>query len=473
MKHADLVFVKHAPGMGAPSSLRCYWWRDVLRIGSVVLALRSHSRPEQVPLSERNRMLQRPRAQFASRTGRSGGRQDRPYFLLTPSNPGSQERTEEASSLRHMFKTCMSPKQFRECWERLSKDERFDASVVGSAMQRCGQGRWWDELVLIHAAHQKIGITLQCVGHSIFLRALAHCLRCGSASAEVTRRRKEQALALAQGSWGEFLPTNEANFNCGLSSALTLCVRIGLTAAHEWADALWEWSKEQVFQKTLVTYAARMNVCEQRRQQDQVLDLLAECRVQRLAPNQVVLGGLLDQAAGHCDWKRADDIWRLLVEGQGVDPHFLAYTAHAKAHLSAGRPHMSVHIIDTMLKSSQHKLDYKLAVDYLQALLLVSHSSLAATHIQQLATFLEQGRKIVAEKSARSGKQAWARLSSQAFKLIEDPESVPFKDLLVTRNACEHSVMIHWENRPAGSDYLQGMPSAKKAPAATPGGIEL
>ena len=59
---------------------------------------------------------------------------------------------------------------------------------------------------------------------------------------------------------------------------------------------------------------------------------------QRLSPDEVLLGGLLQEAAAHFNWKRADDIWQLFQTQHQVKPNFLTYTAYAKAHLLAGRP---------------------------------------------------------------------------------------------------------------------------------------
>ncbi|CAE7479904.1 unnamed protein product [Symbiodinium natans] len=439
---------------------RSFLW--MLPLGSAVLALRSHSQPDQVPLSQRNRMLRRPRTDFASPTGRTRKRK-RPHFLLTPSNPNvhaTPGRTHEASSLRDSIKKCRRPHQLLKIFEEIRNAGALEASIFGSAMQRCGQGMWWDQLVYIYSMHRELGVSLHCIENNILLHALASCLKCKRTSVEAMEIRKQQALKLARGAWGCPPPTAVADFNCGLSSALRLCARIG-SDAYAWADELWEWSEQQPLQKTYVTYAARMCLCEQRGQHASVADLLTQTMLQRLSPNEVVLGGLLEGAAASFNWKRADEIWHLLVHSHHVEANFLGYTAYAKAHLLAGRPQVSVEIIDAMLARDTCRMDYKLAVEYLQALLLVCHSSLAEADIQRLTTFLDEGATIIARESAQSGKKAWKTLASQASKMIADPGSVRFEDLLGTMNTRELSIMKDWQSCRAGSGYLKDGMSEK------------
>ena len=72
-----------------PSKLRvsesCLVYVSSLTVSMLRGPRRSHSRPEEVPLSERNRMLQRPQQEFASPTGRRPD--EELYFVLTPCDP--------------------------------------------------------------------------------------------------------------------------------------------------------------------------------------------------------------------------------------------------------------------------------------------------------------------------------------------------------------------------------------------------
>ena len=318
--------------------------------------------------------------------------------------------------------------------------------MLGAAMPRCGHGLWWSELVDVYAMHQQSGIAIHCIGNSMLLHALTSCLKCKKTSLATMESRKQEALDIAKHAWRRPPPTTVADFNYGLSSALRLCSLIGSDSAYAWADDIWKESELQPFPKTFITYAARTCLCEQRCEYQAVSDLLMQTARQRLSPDEVLLGGLLQEAAAHFNWKRADDIWQLFQTQHQVKPNFLTYTAYAKAHLLAGRPHVSVRKIETMLSTGNCNMDYKLAIEFAQALPLVCHSSLAPPDTQRLTTFLDEGAKIMAKESAGSGRDQWQDLTSRAERLMADPGSVTFADLLITMNARELSVMKSWPN---------------------------
>ena len=216
---SQLAATQHIP---ETDRKRSFLW--MLPLGCAVLALRSHSQPEQVPFSQRNRMLRRPRANVASPTGRTGKRK-RPHFPLTPSNPNvhaTPGRTQEASSLRDSMKTCRRPHQLLKFFEEIRNAGALEASIFGSAMLRCGQGRWWDQLVYIYSMHRELGVSLRCIENNILLHALASCLKCRRTSVEAMEIRKQEALKLARCAWGCPPPTTVVDFNCGLSSALVV-----------------------------------------------------------------------------------------------------------------------------------------------------------------------------------------------------------------------------------------------------------
>ena len=160
-----------------------------------------------------------------------------------------------------------------------------------------------------------------------------------------------------------------------------------------------------------------MYVCEHRGKHESVIHMLTQTSCQRLPADEVVLGALLEAATASSGWKRADELFHLLVSQHEAQPNFLAYTTYAEAHVLAGRPQNSVQIIDEMLTSNATRMDYKLAVEYLQALVLVYHSSLAATDLQKLTEFLMAGSKILESESASSGKEQWRQLTLEAEKL--------------------------------------------------------
>ena len=110
---------------------------------------------------------------------------------------------------------------------------------------------------------------------------------------------------------------------------------------------------------------------------------------------------------------------------------FLVYTAYAKVHLLSGQPQNAVSIIDELMQERKGDMDYKLAVDYLQALLIMCHSSLSSAHMTSLHQFLDKGATIVARKSAKSGKQNWKSLKM----FVPETPLKPRKPLL-QRPAC-------------------------------------
>ena len=186
--------------------------------------------------------------------------------------------------------------------------------------------------------HQQSGIAIHCIGNNMLLHALTSCLKCKKTSLATMESRKQEALDIAKHAWRRPPPTTVADFNYGLSSALRLCSLIGSDSAYAWADDIWKESELQPSPKTFITYAARTCLCEQRCEYQAVSDLLMQTARQRLSPDEVLLGGLLQEAAAHFNWKRADDIWQLFQTQHQVKPNFLTYTAYAKAHLLAGRP---------------------------------------------------------------------------------------------------------------------------------------
>lgn len=206
------------------------------------LLMQSHSRPNEVPLSERNRMLWRPRSEFASHTGRQSKESKELYFLLTPTEKDVRGRGESTGEIRRLLKKSRDPKQLRQTFQKAVQEGRIDASVVGAAMQRCGQGLWWKELLEIRESQEQMGIVLHCIQHNLLLHALASCLKCKRCSDSEMDVRKAHAFQMARTIWGHPFPSTVHDFNCALSSVLQLCVRVGSSEAFAWADELWNWS---------------------------------------------------------------------------------------------------------------------------------------------------------------------------------------------------------------------------------------
>ena len=241
------------------------------------IVLRSHSRPSEVPLFEQNRMLQRSRAEFASPTGQ---RSNDWFFLLTPTGKDKHQtlgRGEKTAKVRMQLKKSISPRQLLQLFHNALQDGKVDASVVGAALQRCGQGLWWNALIEIRELQEQHGIVLHCIEHNIFKHAFASCLKCRKCTVSQLNNRKAKAFRLAREIWGHPVPSNAADFNCALSSAFQVCVRVGSSEAFTWADELWTWSEGQPFEKSMVTYTARMFVYEMQGRHTEVDATLKLC----------------------------------------------------------------------------------------------------------------------------------------------------------------------------------------------------
>lgn len=102
------------------------------------------------------------------------------------------------------------------------------------------------------------------------------------------------------------------------------------------------------------------------------------CLQRNLDLNAVVLGTLMEATAAR-------------VDPSQVEPNFLPYAAYAKVHLLSGQPQNAVSIMDELMHEGKGDMDYKLAVDYLQVLLIMCHSSLSSAHMTSLHQFLDKG----------------------------------------------------------------------------------
>ena len=390
---------------------------------------------------------------FASQTGRQSKEL---YFVLTPTDKNvhlTTGRGESTGDIRRLLKKSRDPKQLRQRFQKAVQEGRIDASVVGAAMQRCGQGLWWKELLEIREAQEQMGIVLYCLEHNLLLHALASCLKCKRCSDSEMDVRKAHAFQLAQTIWGRPFPSTVQDFNSALGSVLQVCVRVGSSEAFAWADELWNWSEKQPFEIGIVAYTARLFVYEVQRRHADVDTMLAWCAHRNRRLDSVALGSLIQAAAVSFDPERVDAIWNAFVHKYQVKANFLAYTAYAKAHLLAGQPQNAVKIIDEMIQDRDNSMDYKLAIDYLQALLILYHSSLSSVQLTTIVQFLDKGATIVAGRSAKSGKTQWRSLENLSRQLIARPQTLCLKDLFITMNAKE-SVMASWENYQAGSNYL-------------------
>ena len=429
-----------------------------LLLASRFLGLRSHSRPQEIPFSQRNRMLKR--RQYSRPTGMPKGSKPSKqlFFMTTPTDPKLNLRENRTAPTRQTMKSSRSAKELLDRFKEAMDEGMVDRSVVGAAFQRCGNGRWWDTLFHIRNLQNESEIALTSIEERLLLHAVTSCLKCYKCPGWEMEIRKEKALQIGKNIWGGLwdheLPPSDEDFNCGLTNALKLCFHVGNEEAFMWADTLWKWSEQQSFQKNMVSYYAMLSVCEMQRRHDEVDKLLMECSERKFPLDEVLLGDLVARATTAFDCKRADVLWRTLVDQYQIQPNFLAYAAYSQAHMAAGNPQQALKIIDEMIQAGRGPMNYKIALDYLQSLLIVCHSSMSPLHLERLSTFLQECGEIVRQRSAQSGKKQWTAMKMMSLKLISGG-TPRFKDLLFARHA-KTGIMKTWANHLAGSNYLPG-----------------
>ena len=401
-------------------------WQDCLRwlvpIGAV--AVRSHSRPEEANFSIRARMLNRPAQQFCSTTGRSK-KDANLYYVLTPTSPRNERalgRNAETAPVRARLKQARSSSSLQSMFEDARDHKQVDASVIGSAMQLCGQRVWWETLLWFYHQKQQLGIAFFCIEQSICLNALACCLKCDlkKVSSQQVLERKGSALELAKDVFQEYEPQTSEEFNCILSTCLKLCRLVGTDAAIAWSQELIDWAKNQPFAKTIVSHATVLMILEKQKRCSEVDDILMNVLGNEgLQPNEVVLGGLLDCAAHERNWKRADRLWDMLVHKLAVQPNSLTYNAYAKVHFCAGRPETAVAILDEMFEASVGQVNYRLAVNYLQYASVLCFGAPSSANRLRLSEHIARWNATIA-KEANALRQA--RLEAAEICCAEDAE---------------------------------------------------
>ena len=202
-------------------------------------------------------------------------------------------------------------------------------------------------------------------------------------------------------------------------------------------------------QRRIVSYATILIVLEKQQRFRDVDDILENVLGSgELRPNEVVLGGLLNCAADARDWKRAHCLWNMLVTEKGIKPHDLAYNAYAKACFLSGRPEMAVLILDEMYSAGVGQPTYRHAVDYLQYVVILCYSSPCDLNRRRLSRHMADWSAEIHSEASGSGARAWRELSAVAKKLLvehaAETDGLQFKELLVTYQARQQSVMRDW-----------------------------
>lgn len=414
-------------------------------------AMRSTSKPEEIPLSARRRLVNRPNTHKRPSSGKSNRIAKVVTLPVSPEFDDPKGRTRAAGAARRRIKGATSPHDLRKQVDIACQQQIADASIIGAAIQVCGYNQWWNTLLRIRSLSKEMKICLGPIVRNQYITALAR-----SASGKkfgIIPERQQELLRLGKEAWDEIEPAQDSDtFNSGLGAALKLCAVANEPTALSWAIELWEWACIQSFQVNALGYSQYVGVLESYRMYDRVDRMIAESGVATWT-NVVLLGSLINIAAEHRDWHRADTLWQRLVHEYGISGNSIAYSAWAKAHMLCGRPSEAAQIFDEMVSKGLEECSTT-AADHLQALLIVCHSLPSPENIGRVQQALIRGECVMEQESSRHATSTWSKLKSIASRLQSRSTSVRFHDVLVEWKAKTQSSMKEWPNHQSGTKYL-------------------
>lgn len=414
-----------------------------------------HARAELTPFTERCRKLQRPLDTYRS-PGKIGERTPGDSrFVMRPTQPDSEGRSSRAqfSQERAALQFSKEPDELLRHLRAAFNFDGVDPSVIGAAMQRCGQGRWWDALQQVREMQRMTGVVLHPIVRNIYITALLRCVR-GEQGFGAVSARQQELLRLARQAWEEAEPATDVDtFNSGVGAALSLCAASEDAAALVWGEEIWESARAQSFALYEVAHKQYVTFLAAHGHFERVDAALSASKHVDWSPDCVLLGALVNVAAERCDWRQAEVWWERLVAAEfGVVPNGICYGARAKAHLLSGRPATAARVIDEMLDRGIDLLPV-LAQTQVQALLVVCHSSMAPSDLNRLTVALRRGAPVIAEASARQ-RATWQRMQEIARRLRSDPAAIQLRDVLVEWTAAR-SAMATWPDVAVGAAYLK------------------
>eukprot|EP00913_Durusdinium_trenchii_P014785 g13867.t2 len=310
--------------------------------------------------------------------------------------------------LDSQLRSAPSPQALRRALRQAQEKRWLNGALVATAAQRCGEARWWEQLVEVIEASR--GLSLSPAQQRTVLLALA----------SAGHGRGSEVLRLAVEVWTPPVDTLEAV----------------VLPPEAWSSGT---LPEQ-----------RLGLLELQQRYEEV-----DAMVRTLTPTAWLLRNLLSADATLRDWQRADELWAQMARAAPADG--LAYAAYAKVHLLCGRPGAGLEILDQIMHGDTY-LDAQYAIDYLQMLLVVCHSHTDAVNLQRL-----RGSFLVSLSNSRGLQRHWDRLEALGHQLLATPyRAATVKDLLVTR-AAQESVMKDWDFAP-NSGYLWDFaaPSGKR-----------
>merc|ERR1712216_904093 len=226
----------------------------------------------------------------------------------------------------------------------------------------------------------------------------------------------------------------------------------------DWAEELWAWAKGERFRLDDKLHRDYIIVLESFGLYDRVDALLTK----PTRADYVFLSGLMNIAAEHYDWQRADALWDRIVKQFGVKPNDIANSSWSKVHLLCGRPMIATQILDDF--GLEGITDHS-AEEYVQALLVVCHSSPTSANVDRLQHAMKMGSLVIQRDGTILKKRNWTRLTNVARLFISNPKSFMLHDVLIEWKAKTQSVMKSWPNYSAGSKYLDDYQTSSEPPA--------
>ena len=409
-----------------------------------------HARAEQTPTSERQRKLQRPRDSFlAPGKGNKKMSKNESRYVLAPTPYRSEG--EHTSLQRKKMQLSRSPNELLKNLQMAINSDLVDTSVFGAAMQRCGQGRWWDALCEVRQRQVNIGIALDKIQGTMYLAALARCVRGEYGFGPIPERQK-LIVPLAKQAWTEHRAPNDVQQdNFCFNAALRVCHSAAGTDGIKWGEELWKWAAASGLELNKVSYTNFILLLEAHGKTPRVDAILSDAAKQGWKPDYATLGGLVNAAAERRDWQRGESLWHTLLNEFGVIPTNIQYSARTKLHMLCGRPAFIKHVVNSMLDKNIPMLP-QIAEAQFQAALIVYHSTLSQSDRRHLIEADTQGLPITRSASGHQ-KKTWKELQLVSRSLCSRPCSIRLHDVLIEWKA-KQSIMANWANHAAGSGYL-------------------
>ncbi|CAK9093896.1 unnamed protein product [Durusdinium trenchii] len=301
--------------------------------------------------------------------------------------------------LDSQLRSAPSPQALRRALRQAQEKRWLNGALVATAAQRCGEARWWEQLVEVIEASRGLSLS----------------------------PAQQRTVLLALASAGHGRGVRGAAAGCG-GAAFKLCRALGTEqAALLWADQLWDWARRVLPPEAWSSGTLpeqRLGLLELQQRYEEV-----DAMVRTLTPTAWLLRNLLSADATLRDWQRADELWAQMARAAPADG--LAYAAYAKVHLLCGRPGAGLEILDQIMHGVHEEdtyLDAQYAIDYLQMLLVVCHSHTDAVNLQRL-----RGSFLVSLSNSRGLQRHWDRLevyptlsplprSLKAISSMSDPD---------------------------------------------------